>query len=146
LSKPLPKLPLSSSNLGANLKIKDRSEDRGSALAEFALLALPLCLISIAAINYGLNVYIDTSLRSAALATARFGSLADTTLSQGQQFAQQICAEAPFGVNAVCQLDYREASRPTAIAEVTYQPLSLIFYQPDVVVIRASIALEIDKR
>jgi hypothetical protein len=115
-------------------------------LAEFSLLALPLCLISIAAINYGLNVYIDTSLRSAALATARFGSLADTSLSQGQQFAKQICAEAPFGVSAVCQLDFRAASRPTAIAEFRYQPLSLFFYQPAAVVIRASVALEIDKR
>ena len=142
----MPKLPLSSSNRGANLKIKARIDDRGSAVAEFSLLALPLCLISIAAINYGLNVYIDTSLRSAALATARFGSLADTSLSQGQQFAKQICAEAPFGVSAVCQLDFRGASRPTAIAEFTYQPISLIFYQPAAVVIRASVALEIDKR
>jgi hypothetical protein len=103
-------------------------------------------LISIAAINYGLNVYIDTSLRSAALATARFGSLADTSLSQGQQFAYQICTEAPFRVSAVCQLNYRGASRPTAIAEFEYEPLSLIFYQPAAVVIRASVALEIDKR
>jgi hypothetical protein len=139
-------LPLSSSNLGADLKIKAGSEDRGSAVAEFSLLALPLCLISIAAINYGLNVYIDTSLRSAALTTARFGSLADTSLSQGQQFANQICTEAPFRVSAVCQLNYRGASRPTAIAEFEYEPLSLIFYQPAAVVIRASVALEIDKR
>jgi hypothetical protein len=129
-----------------DLKIKTRSGDRGSAVAEFSLLALPLCLVSIAAINYGLNVYIDTSLRSAALATARFGSLADTSLSQGQQFTKQICAEAPFGVSAVCQLDFRGASRPTAIAEFEYKPLSLIFYQPAGVVIRASVALEIDKR
>jgi len=142
----LPKLPLSSSNLGPDLKFKARSDDRGSAVAEFSLLALPLCLISIAAINYGLNVYVDTSLRSAALATARFGSLADTSLSQGQQFAQKICAQAPFGVSAVCQLDYRGAASQTAIATFRYQPLSLFFYQPAAVVIRASVALEIEKR
>lgn len=142
----MPKLPRSSATLGPDLKTKTRFGDMGSAAAEFSLLALPLCLVSIAAINYGLNVYIDTSLRSAALASARFGSLADTSLSQGQQFAQEICAAAPFGVSARCQLDYQGAARPAAIAEITYQPISLIFYQPASVVIRASVALEIDKR
>lgn len=128
------------------MKSNARLGETGSAVAEFSLLALPLCLISIAAINYGLNVYVDTSFRSAALATARFGSLADTSLSQAQQFAQQICASAPFGVSAKCKLDYQGAARPAAIAEFTYQPISLIFYQPDEVVIRASVALEIEKR
>jgi Golgi nucleoside diphosphatase len=104
-----------------------------------------MCLVLIACLNYGLNVYLDTTLRSAAITSARFAALADTSLAQAQQVNEKLCAKAPFGVRAVCRLELGGQNQPTAVVKIVYQPLHLVVFEPPPVVIRASVALEIEK-
>lgn len=119
--------------------------DEGSAIAEFSLIALPLCLSSIAATNYCLNVYFDTLLRNAAIASARFASLADTSLADAREFALERCVSRAQGLNARCQVTFEEGARQVAVARFSYQPLSLLVFQPERVIVRAAFALETSK-
>ncbi len=133
----MPKLPRS--------KNRDAS-DSGSAVAEFALLALPLCVMTISATNYAINVYSDTLLRAAAISTARFASLADTSLDEAQAFARRLCLSQSMALQASCLVEFATDARPVAVVQFTYQPLSLLVYQPEEVTIRVSTALEASKR
>lgn len=120
--------------------------DAGSAVAEFALLALPLCLITISATNYAINVYSDTLLRAGAISAARFGSLADTSLDEAQAYAKKLCLLESLALQASCTVEFTSDARPAAIAEFSFRPLSLMLFQPEAVTIRASTALESPKR
>jgi len=114
-------------------------------VVEFTLLALPLCLMTIAATNYSLNVYFDTLLRTGASSAARYASLADTTLVQAQTAFEAYCASRFQQIAANCELRYLFGDRQAAEARVTYQPLSILIYQPGQVIIRARVALEVSK-
>lgn len=119
--------------------------DHGSAVVEFALLALPLCLMTIAATNYSLNVYFDTLLRAGANSAARFASLADTSLIQAQENLDAYCAKEFRLIAAQCRLGYSAGERQVAQVRIIYRPLSLLVYQPSEVIIDASAGLEIAK-
>lgn len=137
LSRRLPKLPRFKSGTDS---------DAGSAVAEFALLALPLCIMTISATNYAINVYSDTLLRAAAISTARFTSLADTSLDEAKAFARRLCLSQSMSVQASCLVEITTDAKPLALAHFSYQPLSLLVYQPEAVSIRVSTALEVPKR
>ena len=137
LSRHLPKLPRS--------KCRTAS-DSGSAVAEFALLALPLCIMTISATNYAINVYNDTLMRAGAISAARFTSLADTSLDEAKAFAKRLCLSQSMALQASCLVEFTTDARPVAVAQFTYQPLSLLVYQPEAVTIRVSTALETSKR
>jgi Flp pilus assembly protein TadG len=136
-SRPLPKSPRSKSRTAL---------DSGSAVVEFALLALPLCIMTISATNYAINVYSDTLLRAGAIATARFTSLADTSLDEAKAFARRLCLSQSMAVQASCLVEITTDARPVAVAQFSYQRLSLLVYQPGEVTIRVSTALETPKR
>lgn len=137
LSRRLPKLPRSKNRTAS---------DSGSAVAEFALLALPLCIMTISATNYAINVYSDTLLRAGAISAARFASLADTSLDETKAFARRLCLSQSMALQASCLVEITTDARPVAVAQFTYQPLSLLVYQPEAVTIRVSTALEASKR
>lgn len=120
--------------------------ESGSAVTEFALLALPLCIMTISATNYAINVYNDTLLRAGAISAARFASLADTSLEEARIFARRICLPESSVLKASCNVEVTSGERPAAVAQFSYQPLGLLVYQPEAVRIRASTALETPKR
>ena len=137
LSRRLPKLPRSN---------RRTASDSGSAVAEFALLALPLCIMTISATNYAINVYSDKLLRAGAISAARFASLADTSAEEAQAFARRLCLSQSMAVQASCLVEITTDAKPVAVAQFSYQPLSLLVYQPEVVNISVSTALETPKR
>lgn len=137
LSRRFPKLPRSKSLTAS---------DSGSAVAEFALLALPLCIMTISATNYAINVYSDNLLRAGAISAARFASLADTSAEEAQAFARRLCLSRAIALQASCSVEIASGASPAAIAHFSYQPLSLLVYQPEAVSIRVSTALEMPKR
>ncbi len=142
----MPKLPRSScSGLIARAKAQAGS-DLGSAVAEFALLALPLCVMTISATNYAINSYGDTLLRAGAISAARFASLADVSKEEAQTFARRLCISGSLALQASCLVEIVPGDSPIAVAHFSYQPLSLLVYQPEAVSIRASTALESSKR
>ncbi len=114
-------------------------------MAEFSLLAIPLCFATIAATNYCLNVYFDTLLRATAISATRFAGLADTTMAQAEQRTLQMCEEQFEQVSAKCHLWFEAAPATRAHLRITYQPLSLLFIQPREVIIEVSSSLEIQK-
>jgi hypothetical protein len=114
-------------------------------VAEFSLLAIPLCLAVVAATNYCLNVYIDTLLRTTAISAARFASLADTTFAQAEQRAEQVCHDQFEQISANCEITFEPAEHSRVNLRITYRPLSLLFFQPREVVIDVSSSLEIAK-
>jgi hypothetical protein len=142
----LPKSHLSRSACQSEATLAPERSDAGSAVAEFALLALPLCLITISATNYAINVYSDTLLRSGAISAARFGSLADISLEEAQTHAEKLCLSESLALQASCTVEFTSDARPAAVAEFTFRPLSLMLFQPEAVTIRASTALESPKR
>jgi hypothetical protein len=117
------------------------SNQRGSAVAEFVLLAMPLCLLVIGATNYCLNVLLDTTLRNQTLAVARFASLADVSLEQGNDRLDGLCADLPDSLLASCELDRNHDG--IVIARVAYQPMNMVVYIPGRVSISAAVALEV---
>lgn len=121
------------------------ADDCGSAVAEFSLLAIPMCFATIAATNYCLNVYFDTLLRATAISVTRFAGLADTTIAQARQRTRLMCEEQFEQVNAKCHLWFEAAPATRAHLRVTYQPLSLLFVQPREVIVYVSSGLEIEK-
>lgn len=122
------------------------ASEKGSAVAEFALLAFPLCLSTIACANYCLNVYIDTLFRASAISTARFASLADTTLGQARQIADKTCKSGFAQVIAKCELAYVLGHRQVAEVHMSYKPLSLLVFEQGTVNIVATVGLEEPKR
>ena len=122
------------------------ANDAGSAVVEFCLLALPLCLMTISATNHSINVYSDTLLRAAAISTARFASLADTSLRDANSYAAKVCLNESFAIKATCHVEITSDELQRAVAHFSYEPLSLLFYQPEVVTISATKSLEIAKR
>ena len=114
-------------------------------MAEFSLLAIPLCLAVVAATSYCLNVYIDTLLRTTAISAARFASLADTTFAQAEQRAEQVCHDQLEQISANCQITFEPVTDSRVNFRITYRPLSLLFFQPREVVIDVSSSLEIAK-
>jgi len=102
--------------------------------------------MTISATNYAINVYSDTLLRAAAISTARFASLADTSLDEAQAFARRLCLSQSMALQASCLIEFATDARPVAVAQFTYKPLSLLVYQPEAVTIRVSTALETSKR
>jgi hypothetical protein len=120
-------------------------DEKGSAVAEFSLLALPLCFATIVATNYCLNVYFDTLMRATAISIARFASLADTTLMQAQQNTELICEKRFANLKAECQVWFDVPSSSRVNVRITYRPLPLLFLQPKEVLIDVSKSLETSK-
>lgn len=102
--------------------------------------------MTISATNYAINVYSDTLLRAGAISAARFASLADTSLDEAEAFARRLCLSQSMAVRASCLVEITNDARPVAVAQFSYQPLSLLVYQPEAVSIRVSTALETPKR
>lgn len=127
------------------LVVKTKPGEVGSAVVEFALLALPLCMMAIAFTNYSLNVYFDTLLRSGASAAVRFASLADTTLEQTQVELEKFCSGRFRQIQPRCQVKYDLGERQVAQVQIAYQPLSLLIFTPPEVMIRATSGLETTK-
>ena len=109
------------------------------------MLALPLCFATILAMNYCLNVYIDTLMRATAISTARFASLADTTIIQAQQNTELMCEKRFADIKAKCQIWFDVPSSSRVNVRVTYRPLPLLFLQPKEVLIEVSKSLETSK-
>ena len=122
------------------------ASDVGSAVAEYSMLALPLCIMTISATNYSINVYNDTLMRAGAISAARFASLADTSAEEASDYARRLCLPQSIPRQASCVVEIVSGAMPLAIAQFSYQPLSLLVYQPEVVNIRVSTALETPKR
>lgn len=114
-------------------------------MAEFSLLAIPLCFATIAATNYCINVYFDTLLRATAISAIRFAGLADTTVAQAEQRTRLMCEEQFEQMSAKCHLWFEAAPATKANLRITYQPMSLLFVQPREVIIEVSSSLEIQK-
>lgn len=121
------------------------ADESGAAVAEFSLLAIPLCLATISATNYCLNVYLDTLLRSSAIATTRFASLADVTPAQAELRIQQFCLKQAPAFRVKCQISFDRQPNSRVDLRIQYLPLSLVFFQPKEVVINVSSTLEIAK-
>lgn len=138
MSKRSAKLPRSSS-FGHRL-----SDEAGSAVVEFALIAVPLCLVFAAAMTYCLNVYVDSTMRFEAIAAARFAALADVTASEANVGAFDKCSGVPAPFAARCTTTWQTGGS-VAVSEFSYQPLGLLTLQPKRVVIHASAPLEISK-
>lgn len=119
------------------------SGEVGSAVAEFALLALPMSLLLVGAFNYCLNVFIDSALRFEAISVARFAALADVTVGDANERAVRVCASLNQGFSARCSVSYEASSFASVAFE--YQPLSLVVFKPERVIIDAVVPLEIAK-
>lgn len=126
MSKPSAKLQLSS--------------QRGSAVAEFVLLALPLCLIVAGSATYCLNALLDTTLRTQTLSAARFAALADVSLEQAQTKVEEFCTGLSARLGATCVLNQRDQAY--AVVTVSYQPLAMFIYSPKRVSFSAAVASE----
>lgn len=101
---------------------------------------MPLCLLTIGATNYCLNVLLDTTLRTQTIAAARFASLADVSIEQGNSHLESLCAGLHKTLQAKCGIDRKQAS--VVIARVVYQPLNMLVYTPKRVTISAAVTLE----
>jgi hypothetical protein len=112
-------------------------------VAQFALLAVPMSLLLVGAISYCLNVLIDSAMRFEAIAVARFGALADVALGEASDRAAQVCASAHDRLSASCSVDFVNSQFSVAIFE--YQPLNLLLFRPERVIIHAMVPLEIAK-
>lgn len=145
-SRHLPKSPRSSRSGQAARVVSRAASDAGSAVTEFALLALPLCIMTISATNYAVNVYNDNLMRAGAISAARFASLADTSAEEASEYARRLCLPQSIPRRASCVVDITSGASPLAVAQFSYQPLSLLVYQPEAVIIRVSTALETPKR
>lgn len=124
--------------------LPSRAGDRGSAVAEFALLAVPLCLVLVMACNYCLNVYFDSVLRFEAIASARFAALADVGLEEANGRAASHCLTEASWLATKCSIEI-DAVGQFAVAHISYQPLSLALFQQERVSINASAALELQR-
>ena len=118
--------------------------DAGSAVAEFALIAVPLCLVFAAAMAYCLNVYVDSTLRFEAIAAARFAALADVSASEATARAAAKCSALPAVFASRCSATW-QAGESVAVSEFSYQPLGFLALQPKRVIINACAPLEIAK-
>ena len=119
-------------------------QESGSAVAEFALIAVPLCLLFAAAMAFCINVYVDSTMRYEAIATARFAALADVSLGEARTKASEKCAQFSSLVTPRCEVEW-QASAAAALSEYSYQPIGLLFFEAKRVVINASTPLEISK-
>ena len=111
-------------------------------MAEFALLALPMTLLLVGAINYSLNVLIDSEMRFEAISVARFGALADVSLIEANERAGRACESTRDKLESSCSVSFVGAYSAATFA---YQPLSLVLLKPQRVIINAMVPLEIAK-
>lgn len=102
---------------------------------------MPLCLLAVGATNYCLNVLLDTTLRNQTLGVARFSSLADVSIEQGNDRLDSLCVDLPDSLLASCELDRSQHGFVTA--RVSYQPMHMVVYLPGRVNISAAVALEV---
>ena len=102
---------------------------------------MPLCLLAVGATNYCLNVLLDTTLRNQTLGVARFSSLADVSIEQGNDRLDSLCVDLPDSLLASCELDRKHDG--VVIARVSYQPMHMLVYLPGRVNISAAVALEV---
>ena len=132
------------SKLLAKLRPSRRAStgETGSAVAEFALLALPMSLLLVGSINYCLNVFIDSAMRFEAISVARFGALADVSLGDANERAGLVCAQSRQRLSTDCSVHFSGAY---SSATFSYQPLSLNLLRPERVIIDAVVPLEIAK-
>ena len=119
-------------------------DEAGSAVAEFALIAVPLCLVFAAAMAYCLNVYVDSIMRFEAIAAARFAALADVSHSEASARAAGKCSALPHVFSPRCNATWQTGGS-VAVSEFSYQPLGLLFLPSKRVIINASAPLEISK-
>ncbi|MEY4293855.1 MAG: hypothetical protein RIR29_505 [Actinomycetota bacterium] len=112
-------------------------------MAQFALLAVPMSLLLVGDISYCLNVLIDSALRFEAIAVARFGALADVSLGEASDRAGQVCASAHDMLSANCSVNF--VNSQFSVATFEYQPLNLLLFRPERVIINAMVPLEIAK-
>jgi hypothetical protein len=120
-------------------RFKSLSDESGSAVAEFVMLAVPLSLLIAASLNFCTNVYVDAVVRYQAVSAARFGALADVTLAEARSRTDSLCAFKYFDVR--CELNW-DAAGKWSKAEFSFQPLSVFLFQPRRVNINAAVARE----
>lgn len=116
------------------------SSQRGSAVAEFVLLALPLCLIVAGSATFALNALLDTTLRTQTLSAARFASLADVSIKQAQTKVEEFCKSLNAQLDASCVLNQRDQA--LTVVTVNYQPLDIFIFSPKRVTFSAAVAIE----
>jgi hypothetical protein len=90
------------------------------------------------------NVYVDSTMRFEAIASARFAALADISAAEAAIRAEQRCSKIAAIYAAKCLAGWQSGSK-FALSEFSYQPLGFIFFQPKRVVINAAAALETPK-
>ena len=124
-------------------------DEKGSAVAEFSLLAVPLSLLLVASVNFCLNVYVDSVFRFQAIATARFASLADVTLGEANSFAAERCEPQATWLAATCIVNVASPSAAApqgyAVSTFSYQPIGFAWFRSNRVVIHAQVANETSK-
>lgn len=119
------------------------ASENGSAVAQFAVLAVPMSLLLVGGISYCLNVLIDSAMRFEAIAVARFGALADVSLGEASNRAGQVCAAANERLSVDCSVAF--VNSQFSVASFEYQPLNLLLFRPERVSINAMVPLEIAK-
>ena len=119
--------------------------ERGSAVAEFALLALPMSLLLVGGVNYCLNVFIDSAFRFEAISVARFAALADVSIQQASDRANQVCSLAMPKLSAICAVKFVGPGAGFSSVTFSYQPLNLAVLTAERVTINAVVPLEIPK-
>ena len=112
-------------------------------MAQFALLAVPMSLLLVGGVSYCLNVLIDSAMRFEAISAARFGALADVSLGDASNRAGQVCASAHERLSENCSVNF--ANSQFSVATFEYQPLNLLLFRPERVIIHAMVPLEIAK-
>jgi len=98
LNRPFLKLPLSK-------KLSEKSQ-AGSAVVEFVLISLPLCLLAVTSMTIAITSFVSMVIRDSAVEGARFAALADQNSASGCSRAQQLIKAAladKFAPKVSCQ-------------------------------------------
>lgn len=101
------------------------NDERGSSPVEFVLVGALLTMLTLAALQLGLVIYVRNVVHDAAVEGAFHAALADTSLSQGAQRTRSIVSRA-VGDGYASDIEVREILAGTEVEVTVRTTLPLV--------------------